>query len=733
MSDLENTLILAFAPPKVETRHMALEVCCQACGAHLDHIYPTLGLTAEIRSYEIAYAGKSCACGKLWETRDDLVFRFSAVDPPAENHGYCLWCKQIARLDDMKHLPEGLQCAGCASLARARAEIDVEGDENGDWRLLAGAGRAEVAALPAPASDRDAGDLLFNHFAGTAAASVSEIGGDAESGVPGGESGRVIGPVVSGDGRAGDGEASGDGPEAAHVADLGSAGHVVDVAQSDGHNAPGVARGDGLLAGADRCRKDARPVARRFKTAKGDCLAILSTLADDSIDSLVTDPPSGTGIFGEEWDDFGRQTPSIRAKPTGIFKAVPGRGGRPDEVRKYRLRARESFIEFLIPRFRECMRVLKPGAFGLVWAYPRTSHWTGWALEQAGFDIWPPIWHHYSQGMPKHRSHIKPATEVWWLVRKPTSLTYEENLRQYGLGMLNTDACRIDRAKGDVPGWHLTGADGQAGYQGTGSFAIHAMSAEEIQSRCGGKGRWPADLLLSHDPRCILVGTRKVKGCPAEVIQGGKDGGGYDPGSGDGTRRTVFEGYGDENGLEEIDEFACVPGCPVRMLDAQSGITKSRKGKPRRSKRSSEHFGTTATGAEYADIGGISRCFATFHYCSKASKSEKNAGLFGVIPCAKCGQLGTTEHVDAETGETKPCLLNDHSTPKPIQLMRWLVRLVCPEEGQVLDPYMGSGSTGIACLHEGRRFLGIEADARSYAIARARLAWASDQIEKDEN
>lgn len=411
----------------------------------------------------------------------------------------------------------------------------------------------------------------------------------------------------------------------------------------------------------------------RFKTCCAKAEVALPMLPEESCDALVTDPPGGIEIFGNQWDS--------------------DRGGR------------DQWVAWLAGVMKEALRVLKPGSYGVVWAFPKTSHWTTWALENAGFSVITILHHHYSQGMPKHKSQIKPATEHWVLVKKPTSLTYEENARRYGTGLLNIDACRIERALDDVPGWHLSGAKGSGGFQDTGSFAIHDMTPEEIQERCGGKGRWPADALFSHDPRCILVGSRKVKGCPATVIQGGKDGGGYDPDSGDGSRRGVFEGYGDEDGMEEVDEFACVPSCPVRLLDAQFGKRKSGKVKA-------------------SDVGGVSRCFKTFHYCSKAPKSEKNAGLFGVIPCARCGGIGTTEHVDAKTGKSKKCLLNDHGTVKSVELMRWLCRLTCPPGGVIVDPFMGSGTTGVAAILEGFQFLGGEMEERSHLIARARLAWA---------
>ncbi len=104
--------------------------------------------------------------------------------------------------------------------------------------------------------------------------------------------------------------------------------------------------------------------------------------------------------------------------------------------------------------------------------------------------------------------------------------------------------------------------------------------------------------------------------------------------------------------------------------------------------------------------GGASR----FFYCPKASRSERD---FGLRPDSKA--------TGSETGE----LINDHEAVKPVELMRWLVRLAAPRDGVVLDPFAGSGSTGVACLLEGRSFRGIEQDAKYAAIARARIHAAS--------
>lgn len=129
------------------------------------------------------------------------------------------------------------------------------------------------------------------------------------------------------------------------------------------------------------------------------------------------------------------------------------------------------------------------------------------------------------------------------------------------------------------------------------------------------------------------------------------------------------------------------------VLDEQSGESVSRKGKPRRSQRPGQGYGMVHTGAEYNDCGGASR----FFYCAKASRKER--------------------------GEN-----NHHPTVKPLALMRWLVRLVTPVSGLVLDPFAGSGTTLLAAQAEDRSCLGIDIEKASCETTRERLADAQGSI-----
>ena len=140
------------------------------------------------------------------------------------------------------------------------------------------------------------------------------------------------------------------------------------------------------------------------------------------------------------------------------------------------------------------------------------------------------------------------------------------------------------------------------------------------------------------------------------------------------------------------------------MLDEQSGATVSKNHFRHNSARSA----TKAKGAEnnhvssgHIDSGGASR----FFYCAKASKSERNAGL-----------------------EDE----NYHPTCKPTKLLRYLARLTkTPTGGNVFDPFMGSGSTGVAAVQEGREFIGIEKEPEYFEIAKRRLAHALAESQSD--
>jgi site-specific DNA-methyltransferase (adenine-specific) len=161
-------------------------------------------------------------------------------------------------------------------------------------------------------------------------------------------------------------------------------------------------------------------------------------------------------------------------------------------------------------------------------------------------------------------------------------------------------------------------------------------------------------------------------------------------------------------------------------MDRQAGESKSTKGKPRKSKQAGDGYGMTHTGAEYADSGGPSRFFTNFKYQAKPNRKERDAGLDHVEPSTGGEATGRkddsagTKNPRAGAGRTGGAR-NTHPTVKAAALMKWLITLITPPGGLVLDPFCGSGSTGIAAVKGGWRFIGVERDEKYAYLAVSRI------------
>lgn len=329
----------------------------------------------------------------------------------------------------------------------------------------------------------------------------------------------------------------------------------------------------------------------------GNCLEVLKGIPDNSVDSIVTDPPYGLSFMGKKWD---YDVPE---------KAI----------------------------WEECLRVLKPGGHLLAFAGARTQHRMAVRIEDAGFEIRDMIAWVYGSGFPKSmdvskaidkaagaerevvgRSEstaatggvygeygkgfditapatdaakqwqgwgtaLKPALEPITVARKPFKVTVADNVLEWGTGAINIDGCRV----GTDGGTRKESSGEKCETVSVGGF-LNAKAGEPVP----GMGRWPANVI--HD------------------------------------------------GSDEV-------------------------------------------------VAGFPNNNARFFYCAKTSRKDRGEG-------------------------------NNHPTVKPTDLMAYLCRLVTPPGGVVLDPFMGSGSTGKAAMREGFRFIGIEMDADYLAIAEARIA-----------
>ena len=436
---------------------------------------------------------------------------------------------------------------------------------------------------------------------------------------------------------------------------------------------------------------------------RGDCLDVLATLPDASVDSVVTDPPYGLEFMGKEWDapwkasgvGRGVRVATERADemtPTGgghTTSAGPYLAARVDSVRVAGL----PFQQWCELWARECLRVLKPGGLIVAFGGTRTFHRLACAIEDAGFEIRDSIAWLYGSGFPKsldvskaidkaagaereviglkasNRPNVvgqrpgdsmgggnygervetapatpdaerwqgwgtalKPAFEPVVVARKPLEGTVASNVLTWGTGALNIDATRVATTD-SLGGGANKGMTAETRHEG---FARPWMRDDEAREAAAARSR-------ENTARAQALGR-----WPANVV---------------------------------LDEHAAAE------LDRQSGESSSRIGKPRGAAHG-EGWGMTATGAEYADMGGASR----FFYVSKAPTSER----------PRVGGIA-------------------HPTVKPLDLMRWLVRLVTPPGGTVLEPFAGSGTTAEACVLEGFQCIAIEREADYLPLIVSRL------------
>ena len=382
--------------------------------------------------------------------------------------------------------------------------------------------------------------------------------------------------------------------------------------------------------------------APEFDLWHGDCIEVMSTLPDASVDSVVTDPPYELGFMGKGWDNSG--------------------------------------IAYRIEVWAEALRVLKPGGHLLAFGGTRTAHRLACAIEDAGFDIRDSIAWMYGSGFPKsldvskaidkaagelqHEGRdmmssnsatmtltpsikpseyvkpapatdaanqwqgwgtaLKPAHEPIVVARKPLIGTVAENVQAHGTGALNIDGCRVQGEPDRASGWSKSGS--KAGPNDSMSGDNYDREAKPDNP----KGRWPANVIL--------------------------------------------------------DESQAVE------LDRQSGVTTSQGGRIGKKDVSNVDFGLAGRYEKgdpgFGDIGGASR----FFYTAKANSSER-------------------PNVDGSA----------HPTVKPLDLMRYLVRLVTPPGGVVLEPFGGSGTTIEACVIEGFRCIAIELTEEYLTLIAQRL------------
>lgn len=529
-----------------------------------------------------------------------------------------------------------------------------------------------------------------------------------------------------------------------------------------------------------------------MKILHGNNIELLKSIPDNSIDSVVTDPPYGLGkepnakLLMQDWIAKG-------------YHEVKGSGFMGKEW--------DAFVPQPI-FWKEIYRVLKHGGHVVSFFGTRTYDWGVMAMRFAGFEVRDCLQWLYGSGFPKSYnvakgiegkivngsaswndwkkldgekeqvnwgyskqqaeqgyredytdankervgkvnfqseeakfwegwgSALKPANEPIVLARKPLEkgLSIADNVMKWGVGAINIDGCRVGSQVRTMPIFSNDIKSDETTFSLNSNIQHHREETTQ--------GRFPANVILTHHPECECLGTKKVK--PSNGSGKASDkGGGFSKGMfGNGTSDNIGGGFTDENGQETIEDWNCHEDCPIKILDEQSGVLKSgdMNGEYHGfGKNGIYGSGGKTKGVSYGDKGGASR----FFYVAKASQKERNKGLedFEKKPLAFSNQAkaelarGNTEFADDVKMHNKVQFkANNHPTIKPIKLMQYLVRLVTPPNGVVLDPFMGSGTTGIACKLEGFDFVGMEQDVDYYKIAQARIENYVDeeQVKKQE-
>jgi len=446
---------------------------------------------------------------------------------------------------------------------------------------------------------------------------------------------------------------------------------------------------------------------QRVELRHGDCIELMRELPDNSIDSIVTDPPYGLEFMGKEWDapwKFGK----VEWADEGTDKSHPFRDGSARVEYGIGGTASLGFQAWFTEVATEALRVLKPGGHLLAFGGTRTYHRLAVAIEDAGFEIRDSMIWLYGSGFPKSHD-VSKAIDKMQGAKRQKKLVQAANPKVTGRGKsgdLSASRPFIEKALRENAGWHAVDDDTPI-----------SSNAKQWQG-------WGTALKPAHEPIVVArkpligtvaenvlewgVGAMNIDGCrisgnvpskPQPLIRpNGKDSG-HALGSGVGRNNqmsSALNGRWPANVVLSHTIFCddtCAEGCPVAELDRQSGIRPAGAFPEKSNVVTGKHYeggwGVVNNGTRrITDVGGASR----FFYVAKASKRER-------------------PKVDGVA----------HPTVKPLALMRWLVRLVTPPNGTVLEPFAGSGTTVEAALLEGFSVLAFEKTADYLPLIRERI------------
>lgn len=418
------------------------------------------------------------------------------------------------------------------------------------------------------------------------------------------------------------------------------------------------------------------------KVFHGSNLDVLPTLPDNSVDAIVTDPPYELGFMGKSWDSSG--------------------------------------IAYSVELWRECLRVLKPGGHLLSFGGTRTWHRVAVAIEDAGFEIRDSIAWLYGSGFPKSMDVSKAIDKAAGAEREvvgskmasPKGISNAESRSDSAAGAYGGEAKEIDIT--------APATDEAKTWQGWGT-ALKPAHEPVVVARKPIVGTVAANVLAWGVGGLNIDGSRiKANG---DNLNGGKQGG------------TSNKIYSKSLGISSGNSMALNGRWPANiildettaeLLDEQSGTLKSGDLKPYVQANPGTGVNVmnsvVKTTTRPGDSGGASR----FFYVAKASKRDRNEGLDELPDTVLTGRDPGQDAMQNAYKTRSKVTKNIHPTVKPTNLMRYLIKLVTPAGGVVLDPFTGSGSTGKAALLDGYKFIGIELTEEYLPIIKDRLTHAQE-------